>query len=316
MYRRILFASCLMLSLSFGVLWSVQSAGIGKTDDPVVVGEQAPAPKQKGNGFVRVIKSPFKAIGRLFGGGKDDGRPRRMTEKDAKKFESAGVLRVNDARTPVAPKSEDSGQTGELLAEGRALLNKGMVNESINRLSRAASEEPQAEVFHLLGIAYDRKGLREMASESYERALKISPNNVQILNDFGYSLYRSGDYGKAVERLKRAAKYAPNNQRIWNNLGLAQSQLGKYDDACKSFVRARGELEGRLNIAAVLERAGRDKDAIKHYEAARRLAPVATKVLQRLIVLYNRTGKSEEAEEARRALAAIPAANGTNVAGN
>ena len=82
-------------------------------------------------------------------------------------------------------------------------------------------------------------------------------------------------------------------------------------------MRARGELEGRLNIAAVLERAGRDKDAIKHYEAARRLAPVSTNVLQRLVVLYHRAGKSEEAEEARRALAAI-AAGGTNVvaAGN
>ncbi|MDQ3754267.1 MAG: tetratricopeptide repeat protein, partial [Acidobacteriota bacterium] len=299
-----------------GVLWSVQSAGFGETDEPVIMGEQVAAPRQKGNGFTRALKAPFKAIGKLFGGGKDDNRLRRMTEKDAKKFESAGVLRVNDALTPVAPKAEDGGQTGELLSEGRALLNKGMVNESINRLSRAASEEPQAEVFHLLGIAYDRKGLREMASESYERALKMSPNNVQILNDFGYSLYRSGHYEKAVERLKRAAKYAPNNQRIWNNLGLAQSQLGKYDDACKSFVRARGELEGRLNVAALLERAGRDKDAIKHYEAVRRLAPVSTKVLQRLVVLYHRTGKSEEAEEARRALAAITTAGGTNVAGN
>jgi len=275
-------------------------------------------PKKKSNGFARVLGAPFKAIGKLFGGGKDDSRPRRMTEKDAKKFETTAVLRVSDALTPiVAPESEDNGQTGEMLSEGRALLERGMVNEAISRLSRAASENPQAEVFHLLGIAYDRKGLREMASESYKRALKMSPNDARILNDFGYSLYRSGDYDEAIERLKRAAKYAPGNQRIWNNLGLAQSQLGKYDDAGKSFVRARGELEGRLNIAALLERAGRDKDAIKHYEAARRLAPVSTNVLQRLVVLYHRAGKSEEAEEARRALAAI-AAGGTNVvaAGN
>ena len=216
MFRRTLFASCLMLSLSFGVIWSVQSAGFGETDEPVIMSEQVPVPKRGGNGFTRALKAPFKAIGKLFGGGKDDSRPSRMTEKDARKFETTAVLRVNDALTPiVAPESEDKGQTGELLSEGRALLERGMVNEAISRLSRAASEHPQIEVFHLLGIAYDRKGLREMASESYKRALKISPNNAPILNDFGYSLYRSGDYGEAIERLKRAAKYAPGNQRIW-----------------------------------------------------------------------------------------------------
>ena len=84
MFRRILFASCLTLSLSFGAFWSVQSAGIGETDEPAIVGEQSPAPKRSGNGFKRILKAPFKAIGKLFGGGKDDNRPRRMTEKDAK----------------------------------------------------------------------------------------------------------------------------------------------------------------------------------------------------------------------------------------
>src|SRR5687767_7902689 len=42
-----------------------------------------------GNGFVRALKAPFKALGRLFGGGKKkEGRFERISEKDIRNFES------------------------------------------------------------------------------------------------------------------------------------------------------------------------------------------------------------------------------------
>src|ERR1044072_4997660 len=59
------------------------------------------ADQSKGdNTFVRVLKAPFKAIGRLFGAGKkDDDKPQRLSRKDVKKFESVGAAKVVDART-------------------------------------------------------------------------------------------------------------------------------------------------------------------------------------------------------------------------
>src|SRR6185503_706658 len=50
--------------------------------------------KPKGdNTFVRVLKAPIKAIGRLFGVGKkdDDNKLQRLSRKDVKKFESVGA---------------------------------------------------------------------------------------------------------------------------------------------------------------------------------------------------------------------------------
>jgi hypothetical protein len=39
------------------------------------------APKKKGGGlFGKILKAPFKAVGKLFGKGGDDGRVARMTE--------------------------------------------------------------------------------------------------------------------------------------------------------------------------------------------------------------------------------------------
>jgi Flp pilus assembly protein TadD len=249
--------------------------------------------KKKGNRFARFFKAPFKAAAKLFNG--DDDKVRRLSEKDVAKFESAPLLRVEDSRTPRAENATDEGGTAkDYLARGRAMLEQDRLNEAIRELSRAASLDSRlSEAHNLLAVAYDRKGLHDRARESFERALDHEPD-AQTLNNLGYSLYLSGNYRAAVARLKRAAKLAPSDARIWNNLALAQCRLGRYDDAYKSFARAGGEYQGRLNVAAMLERAGRDDQAIEHYEAARRLQPASELVLGRLAELYARNGRPAE----------------------
>ncbi len=273
------------------------------------------APKKKGNRFFRFIKAPFKAVGKVFGGG-DDGKVTRMTEKDVAKFESVGVARVEDGGTERPDASGPTGTARERLARGRALLEAGNLNEAIAELSSAASLDPQLSQAHsLLAVAYDRKGLRERAKDSYERAVDVNESDPQALNNLGYSLYVSGNYRAAVERLKRAARLAPNDARVLNNLALAQTRLGKYDDAYKNFARAGGEYQGRMNVAALLERVGREDKAVEHYEAARRAQPSSTAVLRRLAELYDRSGRKDKAEEARQALNAEDARQTLAVAG-
>ncbi|MCA1567326.1 MAG: tetratricopeptide repeat protein [Acidobacteria bacterium] len=274
---------------------------------PTGTAEDAPAAeetrKKKGNRFARFFKAPFKAAAKLFGG--DDGKVRRLSEKDVAKFESAPLMRVEDSRTArVSDTTDEGGTAKDYLARGRALLDQGRLNEAVKELSRAVSLDSRLSGAHnLLAVAYDRKGLHDRARESFERALDHEPD-AQTLNNLGYSLYLSGNYRAAVARLKRAAKLAPADERIWNNLALAQSRLGKYEDAYRSFARSGGEYQGRLNVAAMLERAGREDQAIEHYEAARRARPQSEFVLRRLSELYARNGRADRAEEIRRTLAA------------
>jgi Flp pilus assembly protein TadD len=250
-------------------------------------------PKKKGNRFARFLKAPFRAAAKLFGG--DDDKVSRLSEKDVAKFESAPLMRVEDSRTASTASATDEGGTAkDYLARGRARLDEGRLNEAIRELSRAVSLDARlAEAHNLLAVAYDRKGLPDRARESFERALDHE-QDAQTLNNLGYSLYLNGNYRAAVARLKRAAKLAPADERIWNNLALAQCRLGKYDDAYKSFARSGGEYQGRLNVAAMLERAGREEQAIAHYEAARRLQPASEFVLHRLSELYARNGHRAE----------------------
>jgi Flp pilus assembly protein TadD len=258
--------------------------------------------KKGSNKVVRIFSAPFRAIGKLFGH-KNNDRPQRMTEKDAEKFASVGVERLNDSRTPEPVRQGVANSAREHLANGRAYLMNGQLNEAISELSTATSLDPRlTEAHNLLGVAYDKKGLADHAKDSYERAVKVEPEDAQALNNLGFSLYQSGNYRAAVDKLKRAAKLAPTDDRILNNLGLALCRLGKLADAYKYFARAAGPYTGNLNTARMLERFGREEDAIKYYEAARSIEPYSTLALNRLAILYKATGRTQQAQTANDAL--------------
>jgi Flp pilus assembly protein TadD len=312
MKKRTIIAILIAFTLTFGVtaLWNSAETNMrdGDTDTNIIEGNGAETgkvkDKKKGNGVVSALKAPFKAIGRLFGRGKDNERFQRLTEKDVEKFESTGVARVEDGGTEKREKKAAGSTARDHLIEGRTLLSLGRINEAIAELSLAVSLDPKLnEAHNLLGVAYDRKGMSERARDSYERAVRADGDDAQTLNNLGYSLYLNGNYRAAVDRLKRAAKLAPTDERILNNLALAQCRLGKYKDALKSFARAGGEFKGRINTASMLERAGRDAEAIEQYEAARRLQPGSAVALRRLADLYQRYGRTNEAQDARVALA-------------
>lgn len=329
-----------------------------------------------GNSFVRALKAPFRAIGRLFGRGKNDNKLQRISQKDIKKFESAtanqtnvtnatNVAQTNPAPNPAAvntttqtasdttvqaanqgnqsgdipnniannvPNSVPNGQPGnqvndqihipaitqtanqptnlqliarEHLEKGRDFLNNGHLNEAIEELSKAASlDHMLGEARTLLGVAYESKGLHQVAMKSFEAAVEADNKNPQHLNNLGYALYTTGDYEGATKYLKRALKLAPDDARIWNNLGSAQSERGKFNDAFQSFTHAVGEYKARVAIAVKQQRAGKTKDAINNLEKARALKPTSPEALAQLVKLYELTGRSEQAEDTRRSLIA------------
>jgi len=269
------------------------------------------------NTFVRVLKAPIKAIGRLFGvGKKDDDKLQRLSRKDVKKFESVGTAKVVDARTtgfetPAAPAESVNpadvalAPAQENLERGRALLNSGNPTDAITMLSTAVSTNPKLhEAYSLLGVAYELKGLRDRAFESFEKAVKADNDNGEYLNNLGYLYFKNGDEDKAAKYLKRAVKAAPQVQRYWNNLGLVQAQRAKFDEAYECFVHAVGEYQGHINVANRSQAMGYDKIAIKHLEEARVLRPATAEIFLRLAVLYKRTGNEELAAEANKALVA------------
>ena len=271
--------------------------------------------KKSGNSVARVLSAPFRALGRLFGGGgkKDEQQAKTRTEKERPKFESTKVIRIKDARTPVqtAPSSAAAAPAAEgtfdiYLQRGRELVVSKDYDGAIAELSLAAALDPKsAEAKNLLGIAYEGKGLRERALESFKAAVEADKDNAEYLNNYGFLLFKNKDFQDATKYLKRAAKLSPKDARIWNNLGLAQCEREKFDDAFQSFTRAVGEFNAHVNVAAQLSAHGEAKAAIKHLEAARAMKPNSADVLAKLVSLYELTGRASDAEMTRRSIVAL-----------
>jgi len=318
--RLIAFLIAFVLTAAVTAMWSASTIQREGDPDAIVLedsGSEAGSvdqPKKKGgNKVVKVLTAPFKAFGRLFGGD-DTNKIHRMTEKDAERFESVGVTRIEDARNQSVKKDTSSASAREHLEAGREYLVEGRYNEAISELSLAVSLDSKlTEAHNLLGVAFDKKGFGDRAKDSFERAVKLE-EDADTLNNLGFSLYQSGNYRAAIDRLKRAAKLAPTDERILNNLGLAYCRLGKIDEAYKAFARATGPLTGNINTAKMLERFGRENDAIRYYEAAREIDPINTIALRRLADLYQRVGRASESEAARSALA-LALNNSSNTTG-
>ena len=309
-----------VLTIAATAMWSASTIQREGDPDAIVLedsGSEAGVeqPKKKGgNKVVKVLAAPFKLFGRMFGRGDEQNKVYRMTEKDAERFESAGIEKIEDARHQSTKRDTSSASAREHLEAGREYLLEGRYNDAISELSMATSIDAKlTEAHNLLGVAYDKKGFADRAKESFERAVKID-EDADTLNNLGFSLYQNGNYRAAIDRLKRAAKLAPTDERILNNLGLAYCRLGKIDEAYKAFTRATGPLNGNLNTAKMLERFGREDDAIRYYEAARTIDPNNTLALRRLADLYQRVGRATESDAARSALA-LASNNGANNTG-
>src|SRR5215210_5692232 len=133
-----------VLTIAATAMWSAST--IQREGDPdAIVLEDSGAeagveqPKKKGNKVVKVLAAPFKMFGRLFGGGDDTNKVHRMTEKDAERFETAGVTRIEDARHQSAKRDTSQSSAKEHLEAGREYLLEGRYNEAIGELSLATS---------------------------------------------------------------------------------------------------------------------------------------------------------------------------------
>lgn len=365
---------------------AVESRGADMSAATVVAaydGTRADA-RPKGNGFVRAITAPFRALGRLFGGGRKDQQAKRRKPAAERRQQTAQhtpeppqtqpaaapaqTTQVTEAaqKTPAAPAAPESAVAAEAsevvssaavavtevapspavaqavrsadnvrvvrlaegeavapttprwvpviegiakdpLTQGRALLEHGYPNEAVSELSVAATIGPDlVEANKLLGVALDRLGNHPQAIEAYERALTLAPDNAEVLNNYGYSLFIEGRTLDALARLRQAERLTPGASYVLANIAVVQAKLGKYGDAFKSFRRAYGEYEARIKTAELLEEAGRDDDALKHYEAARALQPGSPALLERLAAHYERKGRARDAEAARRAIGNPP----------
>jgi Flp pilus assembly protein TadD len=88
-------------------------------------------------------------------------------------------------------------------------------------------------VFSAMGSALDQQSKYAEARDYYQRALKIAPGNVAVMNNLGMSYALEGNLKQAEKTLREASDLpaGKNEPRVRQNLALVVGLQGRFDEA-------------------------------------------------------------------------------------
>jgi tetratricopeptide (TPR) repeat protein len=130
-------------------------------------------------------------------------------------------------------------------------------------------------LFFARAVAEEQSGHWDLAEADLETALKLSPEQAQVLNFLGYSWVDRGQHlAEALNMLEKARALSPYDGYIVDSVGWAYYRLGRYDEAAKTLESAvllvPGDSTINDHLGDAYWRVGRKLDA--HFQWSHALA--------------------------------------------
>lgn len=152
----------------------------------------------------------------------------------------------------------------------RILLRKGDRDMAVHTLQRAAEIDPQyIRPYALLGDIDRSAGNLDRALEHYSRALRFHPRDSEVLSKSGECLLLSGNVEEGMKQIRSALEEDSANGLAHAHLAFGLALMNQFDEAEKEFARA-AELAPRDHRVHVLraktyERQKMTEEAIASY---------------------------------------------------
>jgi len=161
---------------------------------------------------------------------------------------------------------------------GSALFAAGRTEESLPQFDEAVRLDPQdVEILDRLAAALDRLHRPGEAIAVYERALELRPEFARVHNDLGVVLGEEGRTQEAIAHYEFVLRHQPGNPAAHFNLGNAWMEQGRMADAAAEFAAALRSApdyaQAACNLGRALLELGRGPEAIASFEEALRLQP-------------------------------------------
>jgi type IV pilus assembly protein PilF len=183
--------------------------------------------------------------------------------------------------------------------------------------ARGAENKVDAAKFNVqLGIEYIRQGNLGLAKEKLERAEKQNPRDPNVHTSLALLHERLGDRKKADAYFKTALRLSPRNPDISNNYAVYLCRTGRHADGVKRFeAAARNPLyrtpeAAWTNAGVCLRQADREKDAEPFFARALTVRPNFAEAAFQLGDLYLEQGRVTDArasvEQYLKAFTATP----------
>ena len=152
-------------------------------------------------------------------------------------------------------------------------LQAGLEKEAQAHYEQTRRLDPTVKgISHRLALIHDSRGEHGLAQSEYDKAMRETPKNADLLNDLGYSYYSQGDWKKAEDCYRKAIAIH-EDPRYLNNLGLALGQQSRYREALESFRKATDEARANGNLGFIFLTQGRIEHARRAYQQALELDP-------------------------------------------
>jgi len=144
------------------------------------------------------------------------------------------------------------------------MLSGGQPDAALAKYNEAlefAEDGEDSEVFFNMGIAYKAKGDLAKAAAEYERALELTPQYAEALNNLGNIRKDQKKYDEAIAHLESSIKVFPGNPKTHNNLGTVYAMKGDVNKAELYFAKAvhlqPTYFDARQNLGAAYMQQGR-----------------------------------------------------------
>lgn len=175
-----------------------------------------------------------------------------------------------------------------LVAKGDLLRQHEKFSDAVTAYSQALAHIPEITAVHwpLLfarGVCYERLGKWQLSEKDLEDALKLRPDQPEVLNYLGYSwLVRGVHINEARAMIEKAVKARPEDGEIIDSMGWALYLGGDYDEAASYLEKALEALPSdptvNDHLGDVYWRQGRKTEARYQWERSLTFSPQSAEV--------------------------------------
>lgn len=161
---------------------------------------------------------------------------------------------------------------------GQCHLLRGALNEAATCLNKAIELDRQnGTTYGLMARVCAKQGQLENAQALYLKALDITPDDINLLNDFGNHLIGIGRSSEAAGYLKKASEQSPQNARLLYNYATALRETGQTHEARKALEQAIAQDSGlqpaHFNLGLLHVQSGDNEKALPCFQRAEDVRP-------------------------------------------
>ncbi|XOF33849.1 MAG: tetratricopeptide repeat protein [Candidatus Electrothrix sp. YB6] len=238
----------------------------------------------------------------------------RLLEKLLQRKELSGaryllaVLRFQEKQYDVALRDlkkigPDAGEYEDaVFLQVRTLQELERHKEAVRLLESAVAEEEgrTPDLYVLLAGIYEFLGWQERGRKTFLRALKVYPENEEVLYEYGLFLHHIGEQPQALEIMQRIIAVQPEHAGALNYVGYMWATKKMHLDKALQYISRAAQLKPKNgyiqdSLGWVYYQQGKFIRAVKALEQALELSPDAPMILDHLADAYLAAGQTEKA---------------------